>query len=143
MNTFAIEACWRLGHWDSLEQYLNTPCESSFEITLGKLLLSMRKNDLDSFNLNLQYARESLMAPLAAASMESHRRGYEYIAKLHMLYELERSFKLRVGSTLEQYSKAMEKLSKQWDLRLQITMPSLKVREPILNIRRIVLNDLM
>jgi serine/threonine-protein kinase ATR len=77
--------------------------------------------------------------------MESYRRAYDVIAKLHILQEIENAFKV-----MSKYSKtdpnaennlknSLHVLLKQWDARLKITTPAFRVREPILNLRRIVL----
>ncbi|KAI8840920.1 hypothetical protein BC829DRAFT_16893 [Chytridium lagenaria] len=135
LRSHSIEASWRLGSWSLLEELIAQPHESRFEVSIGKLLLAARDKREDTFFQVLRDTREKLMAPLSAASMESYLRGYDIILKLHMLYETENvfTFKTSHGHT--------ESLLKSWDSRLRVTVSSLKVREPILNLRRILLND--
>ena len=38
--------------------------------------------------MQLEAAREDIMAPLSAASMESYSRAYPHLTRLHMLQEL-------------------------------------------------------
>ncbi|KAJ3214103.1 serine/threonine-protein kinase M1 [Dinochytrium kinnereticum] len=136
LRSHSIEACWRLGSWSLLEESIHQPHESRFEVSIGKLLLAARDNKEEVFVKELKDTREKLMAPLAAASMESYLRGYDLTLKLHMLYEIESVFTFQ-----KSYGNA-EELLKSWDSRLKITVSSLKVREPVLNLRRILLNDL-
>lgn len=142
LTTFAVEASWRLGNWSSLEHFLNKQSEETFELAVGKILLSMRRNDETQFFTHLQAARNDQMSMLAAASMESYRRGYDSIVKLHMLYEIEATFKAWQANGPKRYCISAEQLAKDWDKRLEITLPSFKVREPILNLRRILLYGL-
>ena len=142
LNAYAVEASWKLGKWDTLEQVLHKPCQNTFEVSLGKLLLSMHKDDWTEFGSHLETTRISLMAPLAAASKESYRRSYEYITKLHILHELETTLRLSDSGPTELHAEHLNQLSQSWDARLEMTAPSFQVREPILNLRRAALDHL-
>ncbi|KAL1916083.1 uncharacterized protein VTP21DRAFT_6087 [Calcarisporiella thermophila] len=143
INAYGIEASWRLADWASLEEFLSRAHDISFEVLVGKVVLAMRQQDALSFHTWLGHAREALMATLAAASRESYRRAYDVITKLHMLYELETSLCLRDSATSRQsFEEAASNLFRLWEARLQITQPTFKVREPILNLRRIALQNL-
>ena len=58
------------------------------------MLLALKNGDFDSFQVLLIKARQDIMGPLAAASMESYQRAYPFLTKLHMLRELEQSLSL-------------------------------------------------
>jgi serine/threonine-protein kinase ATR len=100
-STKGLQAAWRLGQWDLLEEYVsgaNADCSSSntapdgnfaFDLSLAKVLQALQKKDQDLLAEELLHSRQTLLAPLAAASMESYNRAYPYIVKLHMLRELE------------------------------------------------------
>lgn len=155
--SYGVEASWRLGRWETLDNYLSTPHEQTFETSVGHILSSARKelclldssevalDDIQSkFSKSLLKARETLIAPLSAASMESYDRSYDYILKLQMLCEVEQAFDI-LSKPTENKNENMAKTKKlldNWNLRLQITTPTFKSREPILNIRRILLHDL-
>ncbi|KAK3744393.1 hypothetical protein QZH41_012155, partial [Actinostola sp. cb2023] len=142
LNTFRVEAAWRLGQWDSLANFLKMERgRSDWNIGVGRVLLAAKEKDEDSFNRQLRIVRSQQMGPLSAASMQSgaYQRGYEYIARLHILRELESclSCALQGASTTDDSRLDMVE---GWKARLQITQKSFRTREQILNLRRAVLN---
>lgn len=159
-STKGLQAAWRLGQWDLLEEYVtgadeNSPTNilgnSSFDISLAKILQALQRRDYDKFTEHLLHSRQSLLAPLAAASMESYSRAYPYVVKLHMLQELEDFSALvaanvggmnNTGEVQRKHSYVrIEELVEDWESRLKITQPSLWIREPILALRRLVFNE--
>ena len=58
------------------------------EISLGFCLSALRCGDRGDFDHHLNEARVQLLAPLAAASLESYTRAYPMLVRLHMLQEL-------------------------------------------------------
>ncbi|KAJ7539120.1 hypothetical protein O6H91_11G077400 [Diphasiastrum complanatum] len=154
-----VQAAWRLGQWDLLDEYVigadsdgiistSTEGNASFDLRLAKIFQALRKRDHYKVAEQLMQCRLALLAPLAAASMESYARAYPVVVKLHMLQELEdfnsmiltadedgkRHEELAEGS----YSFTKEHVVQDWEGRLKITQPSLWTREPILALRRLV-----
>ncbi|XP_024518074.1 serine/threonine-protein kinase ATR [Selaginella moellendorffii] len=136
-----VQAAWRLGQWDLINEYVHgseleagsTESDSAFDLSLAKVLQALRSKDQVKFQEQLTHARLALLAPLAAASMESYVRAYPVIVKLHMLRELEDFFSLadKGGDNKDQ-------LFENWNGRLKMTLPSLSTREPILALRRLL-----
>lgn len=139
-STKGLQAAWRLGQWDLLEEYVtgadeNSPTNilgnSSFDISLAKILQALQRRDYDKFTEHLLHSRQSLLAPLAAASMESYSRAYPYVVKLHMLQELEDFSALvaanvggmnNTGEVQRKHSYVrIEELVEDWESRLKIT----------------------
>lgn len=140
-STKGLQAAWRLGQWDLLEEYVTRADEnsfthvskgiSSFDLSLAKILQTLQMRDHNKFTEHLLHCRQTLLAPLAAASMESYSRAYPYVVKLHMLQELE-DFSLLVtaesggvnnageGQRKHPYVR-MEELVEDWESRLKIT----------------------
>jgi FAT domain len=58
------------------------------QVRIGGLLATVAAGDSGSVAQGLQLARQEIMAPLSAASMESYTRAYPHLIKLHMLQEL-------------------------------------------------------
>ena len=132
----------------------------SFEVLLGRILLAWHDKDHDAFISCMQLARTTLLTSLAAANMESYHHAYSMIVKLHMLVETECMYAasmtddeapkgLRHDRLRSLYRKppsvsmATDKLSNGtcwWDSRLKITQSSFRVREGILNLRRILIS---
>ena len=157
-----IEATWRLGKWDLLDQYMAAHSKrTTFESSIGALMLSIRKGDGRMFEGILEQARNEITAPLVAASMESYSRSYNYITQLHALDEIEafqrflqeckqvlaidKSSQQRKSGAVEQDTKHIlglfDALQKSWAVRLDMVSPSISVREPLLNIRRALFGE--
>ncbi|CAL1526088.1 unnamed protein product, partial [Lymnaea stagnalis] len=147
LNTYCIEAAWKLGQWEKLDKSLK--CESSssrnWPVLVGRILMAAKeKNELDFIEL-LDVARKEQMGPLSAASMEvgSYIRGYENILRLHMINEIEEFFQV-----LEEFPMDKEdtrdlimlpsatNLLPKWQARLQMAQSSFRTQEPILTLRR-------
>ncbi|XP_058044288.1 serine/threonine-protein kinase ATR isoform X2 [Ahaetulla prasina] len=138
LNSYRVEAAWKLTQWDSLENYLASDGKSNtWSIRLGQLLLSAKKKEAATFYETLRTVRAEQIVPLSAASFErgSYQRGYEYIIRLHMLCELEHS----VGSLLQKPDDYYGKDSLNWHARLEMTQNSYRTKEPILAFRRALL----
>uniref|UniRef100_A0A669AX27 Serine/threonine-protein kinase ATR n=1 Tax=Oreochromis niloticus TaxID=8128 RepID=A0A669AX27_ORENI len=142
LNTYRVEAAWKLGKWDLLEDYLSSDQQSStWGVRLGQLLLSAKKQDAEKFYEKLKLVRKEQVVPLSAASYEcgTYQRGYEYIVRLHMLSELEHTFnellKQRQGSVSN-----LSQLPPHWSDRLEMTQNSFRAKEPVLALRRALLS---
>ncbi|XP_049596564.1 serine/threonine-protein kinase ATR [Syngnathus scovelli] len=142
LNAYRVEAAWKLGKWDLLEDYLSSDLQSStWGVRLGQLLLAAKQQDGAAFSEKLKLVRKEQVIPLSAASFEcgSYQRGYEYIVRLHMLSELEHTFtelqRLERGS-----SPGLRQLPSHWSDRLEMTQKSFRAKEPILALRRAMLS---
>ena len=113
LNPLRIEAAWKLSKWNLLEKFCSFEegnfsdeqiNESSkmnilhdlnvskqFEQYVGRVLCQAKKKNHPQFTAELRLAFNSLMGPISAASMEvgSYQRAYDYLAKLHLLKDLE------------------------------------------------------
>ncbi|XP_048234616.1 serine/threonine-protein kinase ATR isoform X1 [Ricinus communis] len=149
-----VQAAWRLSKWDLMNEYLSGAdeeglvCSSSesnacFDMNVAKIIQAMMKKDHFSVAEKIALSKQALIAPLAAAGMDSYMRAYPFIVKLHLLRELEdfHTF-LGDGSFLEKKfhlgDLAFTKLMDNWENRLRFTQPSLWAREPLLAFRRLV-----
>ncbi|XP_048190899.1 serine/threonine-protein kinase ATR isoform X4 [Perognathus longimembris pacificus] len=140
LNTYRVEAAWKLSQWDLVENYLAADRKSTtWSVRLGQLLLSAKKKDVTAFYDTLKLVRAEQIVPLSAASFErgSYQRGYEYIVRLHMLCELEHGirplFHQFPGDTCHEDSL-------NWVARLEMTQNSYRAKEPILALRRALLS---
>ncbi|XP_031124475.1 serine/threonine-protein kinase ATR isoform X2 [Ipomoea triloba] len=149
-----IQAAWRLGRWDLMDEYLNgadkeglicsnAESNASFDMDVAMILQAMMKKDQFSVDEKIALSKQSLIGPLAAAGMDSYARAYPFVVKLHMLRELEEfNFLLGGESFLEKSLHLDElqfpKLTGNWENRLKLTQPSLWAREPLLAFRRLV-----
>ncbi|CAN0248862.1 unnamed protein product, partial [Ectocarpus sp. 8 AP-2014] len=66
--------------------------ESRYRLALGKVMLRLEEARPAPFAAAITQARADVMAGLGAASMESYRRAYPFLLKLHSLREAEQAF---------------------------------------------------
>uniref|UniRef100_A0A8C3ATP9 Serine/threonine-protein kinase ATR n=1 Tax=Cyclopterus lumpus TaxID=8103 RepID=A0A8C3ATP9_CYCLU len=140
LNSYRVEAAWKLGKWDLLEDYLSSDRQSNtWGVRLGQLLLSAKKQDAETFYEKLKLVRKEQVVPLSAASYEcgTYQRGYEYIVRLHMLGELEHSF-TELQKQREFSTPSLSHLPPHWSDRLEMTQNSFRAKEPVLALRRLV-----
>ncbi|XP_052043584.1 serine/threonine-protein kinase ATR isoform X2 [Apodemus sylvaticus] len=140
LNTYRVEAAWKLSQWDLVENYLAADGKSTtWSVRLGQLLLSAKKRDTTAFYDTLKLVRAEQIVPLSAASFErgSYQRGYEFIVRLHMLCELEHSLKPLFHKSP---GDSCNEDSLNWAARLEMTQNSYRAKEPILALRRALLS---
>ncbi|XP_030522795.1 serine/threonine-protein kinase ATR isoform X2 [Rhodamnia argentea] len=152
-----VQAAWRLGRWDLMDEYLNGANEdgllcsssesnASFDMDVAKILQAMMKKDQFLVGEKIAFSKQALIAPLAAAGMDSYVRAYPYVVKLHFLRELEDFHALLVNESFLEKSFQVgdlefSKLMENWENRLKFTQSSLWAREPLLALRRLVFHS--
>jgi len=138
LRAHGVSAAWRLGKWDTVECFLEQPCEPDFEVQIAKILLAMKKRDDREVRAHLKQARADIMTPLSAASLESYERAYPFVTKLHILTELEHSWDVLSKQSGDISLEIKTKIVSEWESRLKITQQSYKIREAILNLRQAI-----
>ncbi len=99
IDSFAVEAAWRLGRWETLSTLLDKggvdvldhrkePTDVYRE-EIGKVMLCLSKGDGTGAEVSLQTSRKAAMESLACVARESYSRAYTDIVKLHCIRELE------------------------------------------------------
>ncbi|CAN8236301.1 unnamed protein product [Cochlearia groenlandica] len=152
--TQGVQAAWRLGKWDLMDEYLggsdeegklfsSSDSNASFDRDVAKILQAMMKKDQYSVAERIAISKQALIAPLAAAGMDSYTRAYPFVVKLHLLRELEDFQVLLNGdSYLEKSFTTTDpvfcKVVNNWENRLRFTQSLLWTREPLLAFRRLV-----
>ncbi|KAM2581297.1 hypothetical protein TB1_003592 [Malus domestica] len=149
-----VQAAWRLGRWDLMDEYLSGADEeglicsssesnASFDMDVAKILQAMMKKDQFSVAEKIALSKQALIAPLTAAGMDSYVRAYPFVVKLHLLRELEDFHSLLVDESFLEKSfqpgdHGFSQLMENWENRLRFTQPSLWSREPHLAFCRLV-----
>jgi serine/threonine-protein kinase ATR len=148
----AADAAWRLGEWDviaDLEKQKEAD-PTHLSVGIGKILrrLEMFKRDDDdggggsmpSIVGECGAMRQRIGRHLSAACMESYERAYPWICQLHQLQELEHACRSSLFGSLEDDARIPTKsLITAWDARLNMMQPQLQCREPVLALRRALL----
>lgn len=97
---------------------------------------SRRETARLAFRTALRTARLDVMGSMAAASMESYQRSYPSMLKLHALRDLEHAEQL---VTLASSEEKLERLDEWgWSERLQYTVSSVQLQEPLCAVNRTV-----
>ncbi|KAL0773839.1 PREDICTED: serine/threonine-protein kinase ATR [Brassica oleracea var. oleracea] len=152
--TQGVQAAWRLGKWDLMDEYLggadeegllfsSSDSNASFDRDVAKILQAMMKKDQYSVAERIAISKQALIAPLAAAGMDSYTRAYPFAVKLHLLRELEDFQALLNGESYLEKSfstsdPVFSKVVDNWENRLRFTQSSLWTRETLLAFRRLV-----
>ncbi|XP_074312882.1 serine/threonine-protein kinase ATR isoform X2 [Silene latifolia] len=152
-----VQAAWRLGRWDLMDEYLDgadkpdkeallcsiSESNASFDMDIAKILRLIMEKDRFGVEEKIALSKQALIAPLAAAGMDSYTRAYPFIVKLHLLKELEEFHDMLEGESFMEKrflldDPAFMKTMESWEGRLRFTQPSLWAREPLLAFRRFV-----
>lgn len=132
---FAIEGACILGDWQEAQDAIKRQgTDGSSEHAIAKVLLSVAGKSQEPFDEVLKSARHSLGKPILTAGRNSYSQIYESVLHLHMLHEVALIRNLSTKS-----SRAAGKVSELMDVlntRLNSTLPSFRVREPLLSMRR-------
>ncbi|CAM9291538.1 unnamed protein product [Discosporangium mesarthrocarpum] len=128
--------------------------ESRYQLALGQVMLCLHEGQAVAFKHALYKARADVMAGLGAASMESYRRAFPFLLRLHSLREVEQVFDINTmsdghyqkGRTNRDQDRAqgseekLEALSAlYWEGRLAAMPASLRQLAPVLAVRRAAL----
>lgn len=147
----SAEPLWRLGRFDELEQLIersNMEGNSEWGIRCGQILLDFRKDDKKLFEFEVNNSRLMILKDLRIVGDEQncYHKGYSHIMKLHSICEIEQAHNIVskiVDGNLDVVAgqSAFKKLFEDWDERLHLLQPAARVVEPVICLRRIVLNE--
>ncbi|CAF2913385.1 unnamed protein product [Rotaria sp. Silwood2] len=167
LNPLRIEAAWKLSKWNLLEKFCSYENENlhlnhneqinesskmnilhdlhvskQFEEYVGKILCQAKKQNREEFYSEFRLALNSLMGPISAASMEvgSYQRAYDYLAKLHLLKDLE--YYVLKNIFHDDHSIMIidnDNIDDIWSQRHALLPPNSKYIEPSLALRRTLL----
>lgn len=130
-----------VGDWEAVGQILERNDEAaSPELAIARVLVGLMSSD-EGLPSALRAARLELGRPLTAAGRDSYQRFYDSVVQLHRLHELE---SIAQSGRVEIVGMNREILGRQEVSRMKTTladrlgrtMPSFRVQEPILSMRR-------
>lgn len=161
-RSLGIEAAWRLGRWEQLDELCKSDVSvlkisessigsnSAFEFVgeaVGRTLLSVHQKDWEIADDAVKHARTVLLPHVAHAASEGYARAYPLLVHLHILADVEDlvDFTRRRETVNQSQIGATEgndfELTRM-DCRSSAASMSLKVREPMLSVRRACLEML-
>jgi serine/threonine-protein kinase ATR len=147
---FVIEAVWKLGNWDELQNQLECHQNESFTTFgsgIGELFSSIiNKQTISDFEDKLRFVRHQLVGPLSAAAMEisGYVRGHQYIVNLHILNDIQTAYnKLITKLTdeccdIDKFQNKFLKVVNIWEERNNMVRKTSRCQEPILNVQRAI-----
>nr|XP_016925337.1 serine/threonine-protein kinase ATR [Drosophila suzukii] len=140
------ELLWRLGSYDEMEELQsNWPAQCS----QGCLKLRRPLTTRTEFDALLDGMRGSVLEQLrscSAVQQHSYANAYDAVLKLHLVHELQCSQqlveKLEQDRDRDNQEKLMKKYFEDWQYRLQVIQPQVRVQESIYSFRRNLLAEL-
>ncbi|XP_017006406.3 serine/threonine-protein kinase ATR [Drosophila takahashii] len=140
------ELLWRLGSYDALEEL-----QSSWPAQCSQGCLKLRRplTTRTEFDTLLDGMRGSVLEELrscSAVQQHSYANAYDAVLKLHLVHELQCSQllveNLEQDRDRDSQERLMEKYFKDWQYRLQVIQPQVRVQESIYSFRRNILAEL-
>ncbi|OWR53666.1 putative esr1 protein [Danaus plexippus plexippus] len=147
----SAEPLWRLGRFEQLEHLTNTPVPPSREnwgLLMGRILLAYRKQDEDLFKVTCDNAINRLLLQMDGESQGENalRGGYQSVLGLHIVKEVQHAQELlhslkNLQDGNEQSTEMINTLLSEWRLRLAVVQSDVRTIEPLLRLRRILLQQ--
>lgn len=133
---YQVEAAWIVGDWHEVSSVVESGAVGP-EISMAKALLAFQRGQTAALPEVLRDVRRELGVELAAVNRQ-YARAYPVLVNLHMLHEVEQIMRTikRMSRSSEGGRAEFDQLDKYLKHRLDTTLPSFRVREPILSIRR-------
>ncbi|ORE03351.1 hypothetical protein BCV72DRAFT_251923 [Rhizopus microsporus var. microsporus] len=139
MNAFKMDAAWRMGDWNALDEASKHQTIETTESFIARALGSMKKNRNLEAASYIEHARRDLISSLGAKTIESYQKSYQTIFKLQQLQELEDAQKAwEAKDPIEKVSE----LENKWNRTLKLLMPQYQHIHDLLELRRTALYDI-
>jgi len=143
LEPFKLEGAWTANDWKTVQDIVENSCAHSPELSIGKLLLALRSRDEKVIEDALSLARSEFGQPIGSGGPHSYRRTYDASVYLHMVEELamiSRDIMEPARPRRSGRERKPSELSKYLNNRYDSVLPSYRTLEPILSIRRTVLD---
>ncbi|AAS53791.2 AFR420Wp [Eremothecium gossypii ATCC 10895] len=131
----AAAAEWGLGHWDSIEKYINVMKPQSPDKEFFDAILCLHSNDFEKASEHIFLARDLLVTEMSALVNESYNRAYSVVVRSQMIAELEEIIQYK---KLPQNSEKRAIMRKTWNHRLLGCQKNVDVWQRILRVRSLV-----
>ncbi|KAJ3556801.1 hypothetical protein NM688_g1817 [Phlebia brevispora] len=133
---YQVESGYMVGDWDKVQGLVDQTENEAPSILIARILLAMREGDEAAILDQLTHARKILGAPIAAVDTNGYIRCYDAVLNLHLVHELEIIYRATMVERGDDMEDRLSNLQQRLSARLGATLPSFRVREPILSIRR-------
>ncbi|CAI4231185.1 unnamed protein product [Auanema sp. JU1783] len=146
-----MEATWHLRDWERLEKMIDKSAnilslpEVSWGATCASIMCSVKKRQPAVISARLESARERLVENLTAMTIEhadAYAQAYKYVVQLHILEEVDdATTTLKLLSSQEREDVSLQTIISKWKSRSESTMQCTSTLEPILQVRREILES--
>ncbi|KAG1768696.1 hypothetical protein EDD22DRAFT_1041450 [Suillus occidentalis] len=135
---FQVESAWMIGAWDDVRNITANTEHEGPSVVKARVLLAMRSGERIQIEDSLRIARLVLGAPIAASGPSGYRRAYDALVDLHMIHELELIHEAvsNLPPSSQGRKSAIVTLSQILSARLDRTLPTFRVHESLLSMRR-------
>ena len=144
LQPFIVEAAWKMSAWDDLEKELVklNASVAKFEVGIGSLFNVIKDHNdhkvFDSLMKDLRLVETSQIS-VASAGNRAYTRNYPNLVRLHMLNEIEHFYKNNYVN-LRSNKERIAQLTKRFTMRTKIVQTSVRLKEPLINLQRVLLN---
>lgn len=147
LQPFIIEAAWKMCDWDNLEQELDnldkSKLTSKFEVGIGSLFIAIRRFEREKFDELIKRLRLNELNQISVSSVgnRAYTCNYPNLVRLHMLNEIEYFFKNNYINCINSNNKErISQLTKRFTVRTKIVQTSVRLKEPLINLQRVLIN---
>lgn len=120
-----IEAAWRLGRWDAIDELCNIEPDDSrdadneYHLSLGQAMLGLKRKNISIVTEQLRKARGAALTVLSSSARESYSRAYDHIVRLQTLHEIEEASSLLCSVEKEKADMGAMSTDLGWERRLK------------------------
>ena len=91
----AAAAAWGIGHWESMNTYIDRMKTSSADRAFFESVLYVQRSSYEDARRHIDKARQGLDIEISALLGESYTRAYDVIVRIQMLAELDENAHLQ------------------------------------------------
>ena len=123
--------------WETVLSITKSAKKDAWEMSLASLLLAIRSGNDFAISNALSSARLQLGADITAAGERGYRRAYDAVLKLHLVHDIE--IICRAAMNLDDMidkKRTLTNLFNDLSSRFAASLPTFRIREPILSMHR-------
>ncbi|KAI8092452.1 uncharacterized protein B0P05DRAFT_526406 [Gilbertella persicaria] len=139
INSYKIDAAWRLQNWDKLDQTVSLPIHRDIPALIGCILNDMRKKNYTDAASCIEEARYKVIEQLTISHSKSYRKSYPLLFDLQLLQELEESQKIW---ELTDPTEDLNKLEQRWKKTFKNIIPHAQYQLNLLQLRKAAYFDI-
>lgn len=135
---FQVESAWIIGDWNEVDTLAIDSSVPTASMVMARLLLAFRSGDAAAIQDAQREARMTLGSPISAAGAREYRHAYNAVLNLHLVHEVEMIHQAvqTLPPSARQRNNILSSLAHNLTARLELSLPTFRIREPILSMRR-------